>query len=112
MVIDNICYTLNNFIKCSAYDNIIFCWVMHEQSIIDSILSRLNPNDCNVNNISLIASESAMKQRIMKDVEDRIRTVDVLERSVVRIPLYEKLDTIKIDTTDKDVDSIVNEIVK
>ena len=29
MVIDNICYLLNNFIKCSAFDNIIFCWVMH-----------------------------------------------------------------------------------
>ena len=21
--------------QCSAYENIIFCWVMHEQSIID-----------------------------------------------------------------------------
>ena len=27
MVIDNICYVLNNFLSCSAYDNIIFCWV-------------------------------------------------------------------------------------
>ena len=25
MVIDNICYLLNNFLRCSAYDNIIFC---------------------------------------------------------------------------------------
>ena len=29
MVIDNICYLLNHFIQCSAYENIIFCWVMH-----------------------------------------------------------------------------------
>ena len=35
MVIDNICYLLNHFIQCSAYENIIFCWVMHEQSIIE-----------------------------------------------------------------------------
>ena len=41
MVIDNICYLLNNFIRVSAYENIIFCWVMHEQSIIDLILSKL-----------------------------------------------------------------------
>ena len=38
MVMDNICYLLNNFLSCSAYRNIIFCWVMHEQSIIDQIL--------------------------------------------------------------------------
>ena len=30
MVTNNICYVLNNFLKCSAYENIIFCWVMHE----------------------------------------------------------------------------------
>ena len=26
MVVDNICHLLNNFIHCSAYENIIFCW--------------------------------------------------------------------------------------
>lgn len=40
MVTDNICYLLNPFIHCSAYKNIVFCWVMHEQSIIDTILAR------------------------------------------------------------------------
>ena len=33
MVTNNICYLLNNFLKCSAYENIIFCWVKHEQSM-------------------------------------------------------------------------------
>ncbi len=42
MVMENICFLLNNYIKCSAYENIVFCWVMHEQSIIDDILSHLN----------------------------------------------------------------------
>ena len=41
MVIDNICYLLNHFIQCSAYENIIFCWVMHEQSIIDTSLNKV-----------------------------------------------------------------------
>lgn len=31
MVLDNISYLLNNFICCSGYKNIMFCWVMHEQ---------------------------------------------------------------------------------
>lgn len=30
MVVNNICYLLNSFISCSEYDNVIFCWVMHE----------------------------------------------------------------------------------
>ena len=42
MVIKNICAVLNNFLKCSVYENVIFCWVMHEQSIIDTIISGLD----------------------------------------------------------------------
>ena len=48
MAVKNICFLLNNFIKCSAYENIVFCWVMHEQSIIDDIVSRLDTGDCKI----------------------------------------------------------------
>ena len=54
MVIDNICYLLNNFLKCSVYENIIFCWVMHEQSIINSIIEKLDTND---KTVAMIANE-------------------------------------------------------
>lgn len=37
MVLDNICHVLSNFLRCSAYENVVFCWVMHEQAIIDAI---------------------------------------------------------------------------
>ena len=37
MVMRNICFLLNNFLRCTAYDNIILCWVMHEQYIIDTL---------------------------------------------------------------------------
>ena len=42
MVMDNICHLLNNFLRCTAYQNVVFCWVMHEQSILDELLSRLH----------------------------------------------------------------------
>ena len=42
MVIENICFLLNNFNRCPAYENIIFSWVMQEQMIVDTIISRLN----------------------------------------------------------------------
>lgn len=55
MVLDNICFLLNNFLHCSAYENVIFWWVMHQQSIIDSITKKLDTQNCTVKCISLIA---------------------------------------------------------
>ena len=110
MVMDNICHLLQNFLRCTAYENIIFCWVMHEQSIIKDILSRLDVGDTEVKAISLLASEKAITARLEKDVASGIRTPDVIERSIARIPLYEKLDTVKIDTNEKTVDAVAEEI--
>ena len=110
MVINNICYVLNNFLKCSAYENIIFCWVMHEQSIINSILEKLDTQNCEVKCISLVADEKTLRERLEKDVERGIRSEDIIERSIVRIPMYQALNTIKIDTNTKTVAMIANEI--
>ncbi len=110
MVMNNICTLLNNFIHCSVYESIIFCWVMHEQEIINEILEHLDLSSCQVVKISLMAEEKVIQQRLMKDVEKGIRTEDVISRSVKRIPLYEALDTVKIDTNGKSIDEIVEEI--
>ena len=64
MVTNNICYLLNNFLKCSAYENIIFCWVMHEQSIIYSILEKLDTQNCEAKCISLVADEKTLCERL------------------------------------------------
>ena len=110
MVMNNICYLLNNFLKCSAYDNIIFCWVMHEQSIIDFILKNLDAQNCDVKCVSLVADEKTLCERLSMDVERGIRSEDVIERSIARIPMYQALGTIKIDTKGKAVAVIANEI--
>lgn len=99
MVVDNICFLLNNFIKCSAYENIVFCWVMHDQTIIDNIVSRLDIANCKVHPISLVCSEQALQARLRQDVDAGIRTEDVIRRSIERIPLYEKLNTYKVDVS-------------
>lgn len=99
MVVENICFLLNNFIKCSAYENLVFCWVMHAQTIIDDILSRLDTTGCTVHLISLVCSESALHARLRKDVDAGIRTEDVIARSIERLPLYEKLSTCKVDVS-------------
>ena len=111
MVLDNICHTLNNFLHCSEFEHIIFCWVMHEQSIIDSIKKRLELNGCKTAEFSLICSEEVLKKRLRADVERGIRTEDVIGRSAARIPLYEKLDTVKIDVSEITADIAAEQII-
>ncbi len=111
MVIDNICYLLNHFIQCSAYENIIFCWVMHEQSIIDTILNKVKITDCVVKVVSLMANEETLTKRIMKDVDSGRRGADVLERSIARIPFYQSVSSVKVQTDSKTVYEIAKEIV-
>lgn len=100
MVIDNITHILNNFVHCTAYNNVIFCWVMHEQSIIDTLLARIDTSECEVRKISIVCTEEALRKRLTKDVESGIRKADIIERSAARICLYEKLGTEKLDVSE------------
>jgi len=100
MVINNITYLLNNFIHCAAYENIIFCWVMHKQSIIDEIKSKLDLENCKLHIFSLECDEKSLIQRISEDVNRGKRTSDVIERSLSRINLYDNLETIKINVSE------------
>ena len=111
MVVRNICYLLNSFLHCSVYENVIFCWVMHEQSIIDSILEKLDIDSREVKRISLIADESTLRRRLTADVTRGARTADIIDRSVARMSMYRTLDTIKVDTSNKTVQVIADEIM-
>ncbi len=111
VVVDNICYLLNNFIHCSAYENIIFCWVMHQQDIINSLLEKLDTKQCEVKIISLICDRETLKSRLQKDIDNGIRTADVIDRSIELIHLYKELKTIKIDTTSKSIEIVAKEIL-
>ena len=99
MVEDNIHYILNNFLKCSEYENIIFCWVMHEEYIVKNILTGLNLQNVILHKISLICSEQSLVERLLKDVNNGIRTKDVIARSLLRLNNYALMDTIRIDVS-------------
>ncbi|MGV6996621.1 AAA family ATPase [Desulfovibrio sp. QI0430] len=99
MVMENICFVLNNYIKCSSYKNIVFCWVMHEQKIIDNILSHLDIKQCNIHLISLICEKDELKKRITRDIDNGLRTNDTINMSIDRISCYTKLNTYKIDVS-------------
>lgn len=111
MVLKNIKYLLNSFLSCTAYDNIIFCWVMHEQEIIDELISGLNTENIRVRMISLVCSPESLMRRIRIDINAGIRETDVIERSLSRLPLYEALNTEKIDVSNIAAETAAKKII-
>jgi len=106
MVVDNICHLLGNFLRCSAYQSVIFCWVMHQQAILDDILSRLDLEGCRVLPISLTCRPEALRARLEGDVKAGFRQGDVVDRALGYLPLYDELDTIHLDTTGLSPDQV------
>lgn len=101
MVMDNICHLLNNFLHCSAYETILFGWVMHQQSIIDTLLKNLDTENCRILCISLLTDEVDLRRRLLSDIKNGQRNAEIIDRSIARLPLYQSLHTIKIDTRGK-----------
>lgn len=99
MVLDNIVHVLNGFLRCSAFQNVVFCWVLHEQAIADAILSRLE-GPFALKRVSLVCSREALESRLAADVRAGIRDESVLARSAARLPLYARLDGEKLDVTE------------
>ena len=111
MVMDNICHLLNSFLRSTVYRNIVFCWVMDQQSMIDDILRRLDTTACKVSVISLLASEETLRRRIMADVQSGTRTIDVLQRSLDRLPGFQRIHSDKLYTDNMSVQQIADEIL-
>jgi cytidylate kinase len=112
MVMDNITHLLNSFLNNSGYEYVIFCWVIHQEEIFQQILEPVSKNKFDLFKISLICSEAALKKRLEADIENGIRESDVIERSVARIPLYRKMDTIKIDVSEISPQETAEQIIK
>jgi hypothetical protein len=99
MVNSNIIHLLNGFLACSEFENVIFCWVLHEQHILDGIIKVLNLNGCTTHCFSLVSTEQALVERLNRDIATGRRGSEITERSVARVSLYDELDTIKIDVS-------------
>ena len=110
MVMENIHAVLNSFLRCPDIENVVFCWVMHEQQILDDILSALELEDVRVIPVSLICAQTELKHRLAQDVQNGLRTADILDRSIQRLALYDGLNTVKIDTTGTAPEQITRQI--
>ncbi len=99
MVLENIHFLLNQFLRCGAFQNIIFGWVMHRREIIDAVLSGLETRDVKVNIFTLMSDPRTLSNRVKGDMEKGIRSGDALERSLLYLKCCQELDTIQIDTS-------------
>lgn len=111
MVMNNITYCLNQFIQSDEFENIIFCWVLHEQYIINELVNRLNLKGTQLKIFTLMIDETTLKEHIEKDVKESKRTMDVLERSIARLENYKKLDTIKIDVSHNSLNQTIEKMM-
>ena len=99
MVLDNISHLLGNFLACSAYENILFCWVMDRQEILDDLLARLPSSGYDLRIFTLTADAEALTARVEADIMAGLRAPGDAARSLARGPLYDSLAAEKIDTT-------------
>lgn len=110
MVVRNIAHLLQNFLNCSEFKNVIFCWVMHEQAIIDSILAQLNLDSANYRLFTLVLSEDALQNRLQKDIAAGKRAPDILERSCARLAMYQHSPGTRIDVSEIDAHTAAEQI--
>lgn len=106
MVLDNITHCLNNFIHTPGIENIIFCWVMHKQDIIDQIIQKLDTEGVDIHLISLICEKEELIKHMLIDRRDN----QTIRKSLQYLELYKDLDTQKIDVTTLDVQKTIDKI--
>lgn len=72
-------------------------------SSIKSLRTSLGKRQCD-HRISLICSREALSKRLERDVEAGICTADIIAKSLERMPLYKRLNTVKIDVSEISAD--------
>lgn len=111
MVLENITYILNNFLRNSNAEYVIFNWVIPTDEIMKDVLDRITEKDILIYKITLMSRKDELVKRISKDIKNGLRDKGNIKRSLERFDLYKSMNTLKIDTTKKSVDEIVDEII-
>lgn len=99
MVLENIRFLLGRFLRCAAYENVIFSWVMQRQEIVDSVLEGLPLEGVELLHINLIASPDALAARVKADVAAGLRDSDAPARSLAYLRAFEEMAGRKLDVS-------------
>lgn len=99
MVMENICCLLKNFLQNSGLETVLFCWVLHQEPILEQLLARLQPLEYRLFVYNLVLSPQALEKRLGEDIRRGLRQPDVLARSLERLQLYRQLPGVPIDVS-------------
>ena len=99
MVLENIAFLLNRFLRCTAYDHVIFCWVLHRREIWADLLRRLT-EPYTLRAVALVCTSETLRTRLEGDIRAGVREPDVVNRSLAYLPLYSTLDVRRLDVTE------------
>lgn len=77
---------------------------------MDNLLSKLDLTECNVKVISLVCDQDTLKSRLQQDIDNAKRTVDVVNKAIERLPLYQQMNTTIIDTTNMNTHEVAQKI--
>lgn len=114
MVQQNITFLLRQFLHSPACDTVIFSWVMDHREIAEELLRRIGPEtlrETEVHWFSLTCSPETLERHIRGDIEKGLRKESDIERSIARLPLYDKLPSVLIPvdgiTAEEAADAII-----
>jgi cytidylate kinase len=106
MVERNIIVLLRNYLSCSAYETVIFDWVLDKELIVHTILSGLQDLEYRVARVSLVCAPEELRARLITDAH----SPSILDETVLRLPLYQALEAPCLDTTGLTVSQVVDRV--
>ena len=111
LVLHNIAYLLDGYLKSPDVDLILFSWVMNQREIRDAVLSKMTERGkCLF--VTLTASEETLTKRFAKDIAAGLRTEEGLHRALSYLPDYKAdFGGLKLITDEKTPDELA-EIIK
>ena len=112
MVEDNLKHLLRNFLANAWIEYVIFNWVLHNEEAFNMVFSWIDDLEYDLTKITLTCSEEELKRRLTKDIEANKREESIINRSIDRLRMYDKLETIKLDTSNINIQESVNEIIR
>ena len=107
MVERNIQFVLRSYLT-AGFAYVLFSWVLHHQSIIDRILEGLEGIKYELFTFTLVCDEPALVSRFEKEVSRG----DITELPITRLRQSRVMGTNKIDTTNREPEDIVEEIIQ
>lgn len=111
ILLKNISHILNNYIKNTGSENIVFAWNIYNKDIVNKLLGLLDIENVDLYKIILTCSKEELKNRIQKSIQDGTREETDIEYLFGKVKSKVDLEWEIIDTTKKTPNKIA-EIIK